>query len=222
MFNAAAFSGVSFCTVISSNHLFASGPEKSAHWSSINLLLEFVWHFFPGMCDLAIFRTWSVQILINWDFTAQCLPRSLVIDIQCSQLRSELSCHPTKPCIILSKAVVLHILIRTWMSVVFAQARFCWKSFALFSISKTISKTNMQKNTQSSPNQMQVWNPRQQFCKRVFESFHRQSFLETMAQPGVMDSKAWEVLDQDGKNLVQKMQLSRCFVSNHHFLNSNE
>ena len=31
MFNAAAFSGVSFCTVISSNHLFASGPEKSAH-----------------------------------------------------------------------------------------------------------------------------------------------------------------------------------------------
>lgn len=58
-----------------------------------------------------------------------CRPRSrLVIDIQCSQLRSELSCHPAKPCIILSKAVVLHIFFRMWMSVVFAQARLAKQS----------------------------------------------------------------------------------------------
>ena len=93
-------------------------------------------------------------------------------------------------------------------------------------------QTNQQnqyaKNIQSSPNQMQVslksvtkiLQPLQQFCKCGFEYFHRQSFLETMAQPGVMDSKSWEVLDQDGKKIVLEKQLSRCFVSNHHFLYS--
>ena len=180
------------------------------------------------LCDLAIFRTWSIQILIEISLPSVCRPRSLVIDTQCSQLRRELSCHPTEPCIILSIAVVLHILIRMWMSVVFAQARFCWKSFALVSISKPISKTKYARNIQSSPNQMQVslksvtkiLQPLQQFCKCGFEYFHRQSFLETMAQPGVMDSKSWEVLDQDGKKLVLEKQLSRCFVSNHHFLYS--
>jgi len=67
-----------------------------------------------------------------------------------------------------------------------------------------------------------ILRPLQQFCKRGFEPFHRQSFLETMAQPGVMGSKGWEVLDQDGKKLVVEKQLSRCFVSNHRFLNSTE